>query len=71
MDKRLKDMYKGHNSCKSPTHNSELYLLVFIVVILTTYMGVTLNSVFDREIKIYYVTQVLKQCIKTKTMCPN
>jgi len=30
-----------------------------------------LNSLFDREMKVYYVTQVLKQGINIKTMCPN
>jgi len=30
-----------------------------------------LNSLFDRELKVYYVTQVLKQGINIKTMCPN
>ena len=27
------------------------------------------QSEFDREIKVYYVTQVLKQGINTKTVC--
>jgi len=35
------------------------------------FMCVKLNSLFDREIKVYYVTQVLKQGINIKTMCPN
>jgi len=30
-----------------------------------------LNILFDCEMKVYYVTQVLKQGINTKTMCPN
>jgi len=30
-----------------------------------------LNSLFDSEIKVYYVTQVLKQGINIQTMCPN
>ena len=34
-------------------------------------MGVQLNSVFDRGIKVYYVTQVLKQSNCINTMCPN
>jgi len=34
-------------------------------------MCVKLNSLFDKEMKVYYVTQVLKQCINIKTMCPN
>jgi len=29
-----------------------------------------LNLLFDSEIKIYYVTQVLKQGINIKTNCP-
>jgi len=32
---------------------------------------VKLNSSFDREMKVYYVTQVLKQGINIKTMCSN
>jgi len=34
-------------------------------------MSVKLNSLFDNEMKVYYVTQVLKQGINIKTMCPN
>jgi len=34
-------------------------------------MCVKLNSLFDREMKIFLVTEVLKQGIKLKTMCPN
>ena len=34
-------------------------------------MGVELNSLFDSEMKVYYVTQVLKQDFNIKTMCPN
>jgi len=34
-------------------------------------MCVKLNSLFDSEMKVYYVTQVLKQGINIKTMCPN
>ena len=34
-------------------------------------MCVKLNSLFDSEIKVYYVTQVLKQGISTKAMCRN
>ena len=34
-------------------------------------MCVKLNSLFDSEMKVYYVTQVLKQSINTKMMCPN
>ena len=33
-------------------------------------MFVKLNLLFDREMKVYYVT-VLKQGINIKTMCPN
>jgi len=33
--------------------------------------GVKLNSLFDSEMKVYCVTQVLKQGINIKTMCPN
>ena len=33
-------------------------------------MCVKLNSLFDSEMKVYYVTQDLKQCINIKTMCP-
>jgi len=29
------------------------------------------NSLFDREIKVYYAAQVLKQGINIKMMCPN
>ena len=32
---------------------------------------VKLNSLFDREMKVYYVTQVYKQGINIKTMCSN
>ena len=34
-------------------------------------MCVKLNSLFDREMKVYHVTQVLKQGRNIKTMCPN
>jgi len=34
-------------------------------------MCVKLISLFDRETKVCYVTQVLKQAINTKTMYPN
>ena len=34
-------------------------------------MCVKLNSLFDSEMKVYYVTQVLKQSINTNMMCPN
>ena len=34
-------------------------------------MSVKLNSLFDSEIKVYYVTQVFKQGINIKTICPN
>ena len=34
-------------------------------------MCVKLNSLFDSEKKVYNVTQVLKQGINIKTMCPN
>jgi len=35
-------------------------------------MCVKLNSLFDSEMKVYYVTQVVKQGINIKrTMCPN
>jgi len=34
-------------------------------------MCVKFNSLFDREMKVFYVTQVLKQGINIKTMCPN
>jgi len=34
-------------------------------------MCVKLNSLFDSEMKVYYVTQVLQQCINIKTLCPN
>jgi len=33
-------------------------------------MCVKLNSLFDSDMKVYYVTQVLKQGINIKTMCP-
>jgi len=35
------------------------------------FMRVKLNSLLDREMKVYHVTQVLKQGINIKTMCPN
>ena len=35
------------------------------------FMCVKFNSIFDSEMNVYYVTQVLKQSIKIKTMCPN
>jgi len=31
---------------------------------------VKLNSLFDSEMKVYNVIQVLKQCININTMCP-
>jgi len=34
-------------------------------------MFVKLNLLFDNRLKIYYVTQVLKQGINIKTVCPN
>jgi len=34
-------------------------------------MRVKLNSLFDREMKVCYVIQVLKQSINIKTMCVN
>jgi len=34
-------------------------------------MCVKLNSLFDREMKVHYVTQVLKQGVNIKLMCPN
>jgi len=34
-------------------------------------MCVKLNSLIDRERKVLYVTQVLKQGINIKTICPN
>ena len=34
-------------------------------------MCVKLNSLFDKERKVYYVTQVSMQGINIKTMCPN
>jgi len=35
------------------------------------FMCVKLNSSFDREMKVYYVVQVLKPVINIKTLCPN
>jgi len=35
------------------------------------FMCVKLNTLFDREMNVYYVTQVLKQGISIKAMCPN
>ena len=34
-------------------------------------MFVKLNSLFDREMKVYHVTHVLEHGINIKTMCPN
>jgi len=34
-------------------------------------MCVKLNSLYEREMKVYYVTQVLKQGVGIKMMCPN
>ena len=34
-------------------------------------MCVKLNSLFDSELKVYHVAQVLKQGINIKMMCPN
>jgi len=34
-------------------------------------MCVKLYSLFDSEMKVYYVTQVLKQSINIETICPN
>jgi len=33
-------------------------------------MSVKLNSIFNSEMKVYFITQVLKQCIIFKPMCP-
>ena len=35
------------------------------------FMCAKFNSLFDRKLKVYYVTQVLKQDIPIKTMCPT
>jgi len=35
------------------------------------FICVKLNSLFDSEMKVYYVTQVYKQGINIKTMCSN
>jgi len=35
------------------------------------FVCVKLNSLFAKEINVYYVTQVLKYGINIKTMCPN
>jgi len=35
------------------------------------FIYVKLTSLFDREMKYYYVTQMFKQGINTNTMCPN
>ena len=34
-------------------------------------MCVKLYSLFDSEMKVYYVTQVFKQGINIETICPN
>ena len=34
-------------------------------------MCVKLNLIFDSEMKVYYVIQVLKQSTYIKTMCPD
>jgi len=34
-------------------------------------MYVKLNSLFDREMEVYYVTHVLKQGINNKRTCPK
>jgi len=33
------------------------------------FMGIKLNSLFDREMKVYYVTQELKQGTNTSNQC--
>ena len=48
----------------------ESYFETYIKKILYNFMCVRLNSFFDREMKVYYVTQVFKQGINIKTMCP-
>ena len=35
------------------------------------FKSVKLNSLFDSEIKVYYVTKMLNQGVNTKTTCPN
>jgi len=35
------------------------------------FMCVKFNSLFDRDMKVYNVTQVLKQGFNIKTNCPN
>ena len=54
------------------THN---FLLSFdcIAFVMTMYifMCVNLNKLCDREMKVYYVTNVLNQCINIETMCPK
>jgi len=35
------------------------------------FICVKLNSIFDREVKVYYITQVLKQGMNIKINCPK
>jgi len=35
------------------------------------FMCVKVNSLYDREMKVFYVPHVLKEVIKIKTMCSN
>ena len=35
------------------------------------FMCVKLKSLFDREMKVYYVTQMLQRGINIITICPN
>mgnify|MGYP007091752788 CR=1 FL=1 len=48
----------------------ESYFETYIKKNLYNFMCVRLNSFFDREMKVYYVTKVFKQGINIKTMCP-
>ena len=50
-----------------------MHLIYYFVMTTCTYilnfMCVKFNSLFEREMKVYYVTQVLQQGINIKTNC--
>jgi len=50
-----------------------VYYIDFVMssYILLIFMCVKFSTLYDREMKVYYVTQVLKQGTNIHTMCPN
>ena len=46
------------------------FVMTKYILIVHVFMCVKLNSLFDSDMMVYYVTQVLNQGINIKTMCP-